>query len=80
MEKLLDSTSAYRPLRGMQSLVNELDAVIEEFSARRLTLSRLHPREQAHLITDYLERVAALLAEDLPHSPPPELNPSLRKN
>jgi hypothetical protein len=80
VEKLLDSASAYRPLRGMQSLVNELDAVIEEFSVRRLTLSRLHPREQALLITDYLERLSSLLAEDLPHFPPPELHPSLRKN
>ena len=70
----------FRPLRSVRTDVSDLDSIIEAVAARRPALSRVSPGERGLLIAQYLERLSTLLAEDLPHTPPPELHPSLRKN
>ena len=71
---------AYRRLRDTRAIVGELDEVIHEFAARRSALDRFGPRRRWRQIDAYLDRLCALLTEDLPHSAPAELDPDLRRN
>ena len=70
----------FRPLRPVPVLLEDLDAVIGEFAVGLPALPHLAQTERRRRIIEYLERLSALLDQDLPHSSPPELHPSLRNN
>lgn len=72
----------YRPMRDVDSLLAELDAAIAEFAARRAA-TRVYGAaggDGDEGVGAYLDRLFALLEEDLPHSAPPEVQVASRRN
>ncbi|HEU5318563.1 MAG TPA: hypothetical protein VFX49_20790 [Chloroflexota bacterium] len=73
----------FRPMRDVDSLLAELDAAIADFAARRPTAGRRRGAAGADgegEVRVYLDRLFALLEEDLPHSTPPEIQVARRRN
>ena len=71
---------AYRRLRDVRVIAGEIDEAIDEFKRGRGATGRFGRVRRWRSVGAYLDRVCALLAEDLPHSAPAALDPELRRN